>query len=70
MKWSMRIVITLGISVVIAISLSMLPKMDLSSGLGSPYTLVQAIAAVSLRKIIWQIYLYKFHFSCEFAKWS
>lgn len=38
MKWSMRIVITLGISVVVAISLSLLSKMDLSSGLGSAYT--------------------------------
>lgn len=38
MKWSMRIVITLSISVVIAISLSKLPQMDSSSGLNSAYT--------------------------------
>lgn len=37
MKWSMRIVITLVITVVVVISLSTLPKMDLSSGLGSDY---------------------------------
>jgi hypothetical protein len=37
MKWSMRIVMTLGISIVIVISLSILPKMDQSAGLSSPY---------------------------------
>lgn len=36
MKWSMRIMITLGLSIVMAISLSILPKMDRSTGLGSP----------------------------------
>lgn len=36
MNWSIRIVITLAISVVIAISLSILPKMDASMGLGAP----------------------------------
>ncbi|WNR42453.1 hypothetical protein [Paenibacillus roseipurpureus] len=37
MKWSMRILITLGISAVIAISLSNLPHLDQSSGLESDY---------------------------------
>lgn len=36
MKWSMRIVITLGLSIVMTISLSLLPKVDRSTGLGSP----------------------------------
>ncbi|OCT12658.1 hypothetical protein A8709_33150 [Paenibacillus pectinilyticus] len=38
MKWSTRIGITLGLSVVIAICLSALPKMDMTAGLGSTYT--------------------------------
>lgn len=38
MRWSIRIVMALGISAAVVISLSMLPKMDLSSGLGSAYT--------------------------------
>ncbi|SDN87374.1 hypothetical protein SAMN04487897_105228 [Paenibacillus sp. yr247] len=37
MKWSMRIMMTLGISIVMAICLSVLPKMDRSTGINSPY---------------------------------
>ncbi|NOU99215.1 hypothetical protein [Paenibacillus planticolens] len=37
MKWSMRIVMTLTISLVIAVCLSLLPKMDSSIGINSPY---------------------------------
>ncbi|MBP1961971.1 hypothetical protein [Paenibacillus aceris] len=37
MKWSMRIVMTLAISIVIVICLSLLPKMDSSMGVNSPY---------------------------------
>ncbi|MDQ0915668.1 hypothetical protein [Paenibacillus sp. V4I5] len=37
MKWSMRIVMTLGLSIIMVVCLSLLPKMDRSTGLGSPY---------------------------------
>ncbi|NQX64895.1 hypothetical protein HQN90_02025 [Paenibacillus alba] len=35
MKWSMRIILTIGISVAMVICLSLLPKMDRSAGLSS-----------------------------------
>lgn len=37
MKWSMRIVMTLGLSIIMVVCLSLLPKMDRSTGLDSPY---------------------------------
>ncbi|MZQ84397.1 hypothetical protein GQF01_19965 [Paenibacillus sp. 5J-6] len=37
MRWSMRIVMTLAVSIVIVVCLSLLPKMDSSTGLSSPY---------------------------------
>lgn len=37
MRWSMRIVMTLAVSIVIVVCLSLLPKMDSSMGLSSPY---------------------------------
>ncbi|WP_261301119.1 hypothetical protein [Paenibacillus andongensis] len=37
MQWSMRIMMTLGLSIIMVVCLSVLPKMDRSTGLGSPH---------------------------------
>ncbi|MBA2942274.1 hypothetical protein HZF08_28795 [Paenibacillus sp. CGMCC 1.16610] len=37
MRWSMRIVMMLAVSIVIVVCLSLLPKLDSSMGLSSPY---------------------------------
>lgn len=37
MRWSMRIAMTLAVSIVIVFCLSLLPRMDNSTGLSSPY---------------------------------